>query len=211
MSRTALNTSEAATTGTTCPTRKLLTKSLVTRSIPAVYCAPLVPAIESCCAPGTDSWTSHWLTPGRLSRKQPHNSHFRKPPPASKFIPPSERSLMPAITNAPSDAGMARSMRRPRMALKTSGACINHLPDCLSLRDEVLDEPQDAGNADQTARSHGGREPAAATAPLQNGGDDGNAGAYRADHIAKPVDGIEKCAFRLRRGLALHCLAGCRR
>jgi len=32
------------------------------------------------------------------------------------------------------------------------------VPDCLALRDEVLDEPQNAGNADQTARGHGGGE-----------------------------------------------------
>src|SRR3954451_11539732 len=183
----ALKTSDAATTGTTWPTRKSLTKSLVTRSIPAAYCACVAPAIVSCEAPGTVSLPSHVLTPGRLNKKQPQKSHLRKPPLASKFIPPSDRKRMPAITNEASEAGTARSMRSPRMALKTSGVCIASSLDRLSLLDEVLNEAQDPGHANQSARGHCRRQPAAAAPPLQDRCDDGYAGANRADHVAYPV------------------------
>src|SRR5277367_1830627 len=185
-SRIALKTREAATTGTTWATRKLLTKSLVTFSTPWVYWAPVAPAIVSWDAPGTPSLLSQRLTPGRLISKHPQNSHLRKPPLASKFIPPSERSRIPAMTNAPSAAGMAKSIRRPRIALKTSGVCMCASPHRLTLRDEVLDQPQDAGYADQTPSGHRGRQPTASAPPLQHGCDNGDAGAYRTDHDADP-------------------------
>src|SRR3954462_11025402 len=169
----ALKTSDPPTPGPTRPKRKSLTKSLVTRSIPAVYCACVAPAIVSCEAPGTVSLPSHVLTPGRLNKKQPQKSHLRKPPLASKLIPPSERRRMPAITKEGSEAGTARSMRSPRMALKTSGVCIGSSLHRLSLLDEVLDEPQDARHANQSAGGHCRGQPAAATPPLQDGCDDG--------------------------------------
>src|SRR5580693_3741292 len=151
--------------------------------------------MESCEAPGTPSLPSHALTPGRLSNRQPQKSHFKKPPLASKFIPPSERSRIPAMTNAPSAAGMAKSIRRPRIALKTSGVCIGTSSHRLTLRDEVFDEPQDARYADQTSSSHRRGQPAAAAPPLQHGSDDSDAGAYWADHVAHPINEIQECAF----------------
>src|SRR3954447_25275439 len=120
----ALKMSDAATTGTTWPTRKSLTKSLVTRSIPAVYCACDAPAIVSCEAPGTVSLPSHVLTPGRLNKKQPQKSHLRKPPLPAKYIPPADRKRMPAITNEESEARTVGSRKSPRKTLKARGVCI---------------------------------------------------------------------------------------
>src|SRR4051794_13511491 len=115
---------------------------------------------------------------------------------------------MPASTNAPSAAGMVKSINSPRIALKTSGGCIRSRHR-LTLLNEVLNEPQDAGHADETAGRQCRRQPAATAPPLQHCRNHRDTSTNRADHVADPVDGIQECALRLRSSLALDGLAGC--
>lgn len=145
-----------------------------------------------------------------MINKHLQKNHLRKPLLASKFIPPPERSRIPAMTNAPSAAGMAKSIRRPRIVLKTCDVCIgtsSHHLTLLTLRDEVFDESQNALTQIPSS-SHRRRQPAAAAPPLQHSSDDSDASACRADHVAHPIHEIQECACRVRRGLTLYCLAG---
>src|SRR5579875_139853 len=117
---------------------------------------------------------------------------------------------MPAITKAARDAGTANVIRNPRIALKTSGACM-FLTDLLPVLDEVFGKPCDSRHHQKADRGDCTWRPSAATAVLNHRRDNKERSSDRADDVSDPVHDVEKSPLGLRCGLTLYRLTDSRR